>query len=39
MITFELPDAVSPSSLGIGIDVRELGLAVFWVSLVPQQSS
>ena len=39
MITLEIPDAVSPASLGIGPDVRELGLAVFWVSLVTQEQS
>jgi hypothetical protein len=39
MITFEIPGAVSPASLGIGPDVRELGLAVFWFSLVPQEHS
>jgi len=39
MITFELPDAVSPASLGLGPDIRELGLAVYWISLAPEQLS
>lgn len=34
IITFKIPDAVSPASLGIRPDVRELGLVLFWISLV-----
>ncbi len=34
-ITFETPGAVSPSSLGVSPDVRELGLAMVWMELSP----
>lgn len=34
-ITFETPGAVSPSSLGVSPDVRELGLAMVWMELIP----
>lgn len=34
LLVFGLPDAVAPKTLGLGIDTRELGIGVFWVSLL-----
>ncbi|UCF35393.1 MAG: sulfatase-like hydrolase/transferase [Acidobacteriota bacterium] len=34
-IEFELPDAASPSKLGLGGDLRELGIALYTISLTP----
>jgi hypothetical protein len=36
VVTFEMPDAISPSSLGDGKDLRQLGIAVSWLSLGEQ---
>lgn len=36
VIVFEMPGAASPASLGIGSDVRELGVAVAWLKLTPE---
>jgi len=36
VITLELPDSVSPSSIGDGQDLRQLGIAVSWLSLSEQ---
>ncbi len=35
-ITLEMPDAVSPSSLGVGLDVRQLAIAIEWIRATPQ---
>ena len=32
-ITFETPDSISPSAIGDGNDLRQLGLAISWLSL------
>ena len=37
VITFETPNAVSPASLGSGSDVRELSVALSWLSMTPQK--
>jgi hypothetical protein len=33
VLTFDLPDSVSPKSIGDGQDLRQLGIAVSWLSL------
>jgi hypothetical protein len=35
-ITLETPDAVVPASLGDGIDVRQLAIAISWLRATPQ---
>jgi len=35
-VTFDLPDARSPGSLGLGRDSRILGMALTGVKVVPQ---
>jgi hypothetical protein len=32
-ITFETPDSISPIAIGDGNDLRQLGLAISWLSL------
>jgi hypothetical protein len=36
VITFEMPDSIPPSSIGDGKDLRQLGIAVSWLSLGEQ---
>jgi hypothetical protein len=38
-ITFDMPDAVSPASLGGNGDSRTLGLAAFWLEFTPQHGT
>ncbi len=38
ILEFSLPDAVSPSSLGVSKDVRKLGIAVYWMKFQPTAS-
>lgn len=38
ILTFALPDAVAPSSLGVNGDRRLLGIAVYWMQFQPQAS-
>lgn len=33
VITFEVPEAVAPASVGAGIDIRELSIAIAWIRL------
>lgn len=39
LLVFRLPDANSPRSLGIGDDPRQLGIAIYWLQLQPQDAS
>ncbi|NBD95832.1 MAG: hypothetical protein GVY11_05070, partial [Gammaproteobacteria bacterium] len=37
-LEFELPDAASPAELGLGADVRKLGLALYGIQLLDERS-
>lgn len=39
ILTFELPDAASPMSFGVGDDPRRLGIAMHWLEIRPRSAT
>ena len=38
VLTFKLPHAAAPQSLGVSEDIRLLGISVYWLVIVPSQN-
>jgi hypothetical protein len=36
VLSFEIPGAVSPLDMGVGVDNRQLGIKVKWMKIEPQ---
>jgi hypothetical protein len=39
LLVFRLPDANSPRNFGMGDDPRQLGVAMYWIQLLPQATA